>query len=100
LFAGEDRAFQAVFVYSSHMPIDDPLWSLSWTEVSNGAGVRDLSMEMQERPDGLEAFLQYRSELFTPETIARLAEDFVALLSAIATDPGRKLADLRRSFTG
>jgi non-ribosomal peptide synthetase component F len=94
LFAGEDRAFQAVFVYSSHSPIGHPKWSLSWTEVTNGAGVRDLSLEMQEHPDGLEAYFQYRSELFRPETIVRLAEHFVSMLDAVAADPGRTLSEL------
>jgi len=62
LFAGEDRAFQAVFVYDSHMPAIDPQWSISWMEVYNGAGVRDLSLEIQERPEGLVGLFQYRSE--------------------------------------
>ena len=94
LFAGEDRAFQAVFVYATHVPVADPRWSLNWTQISNGAGVRDLSLEMQEQSDGIQAYFQYRTELFTIETIDRFADDYVALLQAVAADPGRTLSSL------
>jgi surfactin family lipopeptide synthetase A len=94
LFAGKDRAFQAVFVYDSHMPAIDPKWSISWMEVYNGAGVRDLSLEIQERPEGLVGLFQYRSELFKRETIERIAADFVSLLDTIVANPGKRLSEL------
>ena len=94
LFAGEDRAFQAVFVYDSHLPAIDPKWSISWMEVYNGAGIRDLSLEIQERPEGLVGLFQYRSELFKAETIEKIATDYVSLLDAIAANPGKRLSEL------
>ena len=94
LFAGEDRAFQAVFVYDSHMPAIDPRWSISWMEVYNGAGIRDLSLEIQERPEGMVGLIQYRSELWKPETIERIGADFVSLLERIVANPAKKLSEL------
>ena len=95
LFAGEDRAFQAVFVYDSHMPAIDPRWSISWMEVYNGAGIRDFSLEIQERPEGMVGLIQYRSELWKPETIERIGADFVSLLERIVANPAKKLSELR-----
>jgi amino acid adenylation domain-containing protein len=94
LFAGEDRAFQAVFIYDSHLPPIDPRWTISWMEVYNGAGIRDLSLEIQERPEGLVGLIQYRSELFRPETVAGLAEEYVSLLEAVAGDAGQSISQL------
>ncbi|MFH0788544.1 MAG: amino acid adenylation domain-containing protein [Pseudomonadota bacterium] len=94
LFAGEDRAFQAVFVYDAHLPAFDPKWSISWMEIYNGAGIRDLSLEIQERPEGLVGLFQYRTELFKPETIEKLAGDYVSLLETMVTRPDKKLSEL------
>jgi hypothetical protein len=99
LFAGEDRAFQAVFVYDSHMPAIDPKWSISWMEVYNGAGIRDLSLEIQERPEGLVGLFQYRTELFESATIEKIAADYISLLDTIVTNPGKKLSELAGSMT-
>lgn len=94
LFAGEDRAFQAVFVYDSHLPALDPKWSISWMEVYNGAAIRDLSLEIQERPEGLVGLFQYRSELFKLETIERLAREYVSLLEDSVAHPTQKISEL------
>jgi acyl carrier protein len=99
LFAGEDRAFQAVFVYYSHSPVSHPQWDISWMEVYPGTGIRDLSLEMQERPEGLAVVFQYRSELFKPETIEKLAADYVSLLETIVANPTKKLSELISSIS-
>jgi amino acid adenylation domain-containing protein len=93
LFAGEDRAFQAVFVYDSHMPAVDPKWSISWMEVYNGAGIRDLSLEIQERSEGLVGLFQYRAEVFKAETIEKLAADYLSLLDRIVVNLDAKLSE-------
>jgi len=51
LFAGRTCISGRFCVRFTYAGID-PKWSISWMEVYNGAGVRDLSLEIQERPEG------------------------------------------------
>ncbi len=54
----------------------------------------DLELEMMPIGDGLAAALHYHAELFTPETVARLAEQFQTVLASLVADPERRLGDL------
>ncbi|HEY0143904.1 MAG TPA: amino acid adenylation domain-containing protein, partial [Thermoanaerobaculia bacterium] len=55
----------------------------------------DLSVEFIETPDGLAGSIEYSTALFRPQTIARLAEHFVALCRAITATPAAKVRDLK-----
>jgi hypothetical protein len=100
LFAGSDRAFQAVFIFDSHMPALDSRWTISWMDVYNGATVRDLSLEIQDRPEGLVGLFQYSTELFDASTIERMAGHFETLLEAIAANPQQNLEELVSHIDG
>lgn len=54
----------------------------------------DLKLMAAESGDGLLFSFQYRSALFEPETIARLARHFQTLLEGIVADPAVCLGDL------
>ncbi|WP_435613375.1 amino acid adenylation domain-containing protein [Streptomyces sp. bgisy159] len=54
----------------------------------------DLSLGLTEREDGLEALFGYRTDLFAPDSIERLAARFVRLLGYLAAQPDLPLADL------
>ncbi|MBV9495593.1 MAG: amino acid adenylation domain-containing protein, partial [Acidobacteria bacterium] len=54
----------------------------------------DLTLDLMETPDGLNASLQYRTALFERTTIARMAEHFHALCRAIAATPFARVSDL------
>ncbi|WP_311931631.1 non-ribosomal peptide synthetase [Microbispora sp. H11081] len=54
----------------------------------------DLALYLMDLGDGLRGTLTYRTELFRPETIARLAECFENLLRSIVADPHARLSDL------
>ncbi len=94
LFAGEDRTFQAGFIFDSHMPVLDSRWTISWMEVYNGGTGRDLSLEMQEKPEGLVGLWQYSTELFDASTMERMAEHFETLLENIVANPDRTISEL------
>jgi acyl carrier protein len=94
LFAGEDRAFQSVFIFDAHLPNLNDKWSVSWMEIYNGETVRDLSLEIQERPEGLVGLFQYSVELFKDSTILQIVKDFERILAAIALDPNQPLLEL------
>ncbi|OCR00390.1 hypothetical protein BCD67_12815 [Oscillatoriales cyanobacterium USR001] len=94
IFAGADRAFQAVFVLEPADVEHYNQWSMSWTEVDNGEAIRDLSLELQETQDGIGGLLVYSTELFEVTTIQQIVEHLEILLEAIVTNPNQTLDDL------
>jgi amino acid adenylation domain-containing protein len=55
----------------------------------------DLSLIMTEIDDQISGSIEYRSSLFEPETIARMAGHFQALLNDVAADPDKLISELR-----
>ncbi|HEX3788439.1 MAG TPA: non-ribosomal peptide synthase/polyketide synthase [Pseudonocardiaceae bacterium] len=51
----------------------------------------DLTVEFQRHGDSLAGSMEYNTDLFTPATVARLAEHLVLLLTNLATDPATPL---------
>ncbi|WP_410606755.1 non-ribosomal peptide synthase/polyketide synthase [Amycolatopsis sp. lyj-109] len=49
----------------------------------------DLSVEFEERPDGLRGLLNYNTDLFDAATVQRFAEHLTVLLTAVVADPDR-----------
>ncbi len=49
----------------------------------------DLSIEFEERPDGLRGLLNYSTDLFDAATMRRFADHLTLLLTAVAADPTR-----------
>ncbi|MEV4053511.1 non-ribosomal peptide synthase/polyketide synthase [Amycolatopsis sp. NPDC049688] len=49
----------------------------------------DLSVEFEERPDGLRGLLNYNTDLFDAATMVRFAEHLTVLLTAVVADPDR-----------
>lgn len=54
----------------------------------------DLALYLMDLGDGLHGNFTYRTELFRPATVARLAECFENLLRSIVADPHARVADL------
>jgi amino acid adenylation domain-containing protein len=54
----------------------------------------DLNFHFRTRARGLRGTILYRRDLFEPATVDRLVTDFLTLLRAVVTDPGRPLASL------
>ena len=55
----------------------------------------DLGMEVFEMEDGLDVVFNYKTDLFNPDTMARMAGHFDNLLKSIVDDPDRPLSELR-----
>jgi amino acid adenylation domain-containing protein len=92
---------------SSHQPIFQVLFNylhaasqtftssgLTWTTrpVPNGTSKFDLTMMVEETPEGLQSYFEYNTALFEPDAIARMAGHLVTLLEGFAADPDRKLS--------
>jgi amino acid adenylation domain-containing protein/non-ribosomal peptide synthase protein (TIGR01720 family) len=54
----------------------------------------DLTLSMQETADGLQALLEYSSELFDRERIERMARHLATVLRSVADRPDRRCRDL------
>ncbi|MEV2266432.1 amino acid adenylation domain-containing protein [Nonomuraea africana] len=61
---------------------------------SNGTAELDLSLDVVRSDEGAGIWVEYSTELFDEESIARLAGAYRLLLTAAAADPGLRLSEL------
>ncbi|HEY0733388.1 MAG TPA: amino acid adenylation domain-containing protein [Herpetosiphonaceae bacterium] len=71
-----------------------PGLTLSPVEVANEIAKFDLTLNLEEGPEGLSGWIEYSTELFEAATITRLLGHYQMLLAGIVADPNRRLADL------
>jgi non-ribosomal peptide synthetase component F len=74
--------------------IEIPGLRLFSEEVSGGTAKFDLTLFVEETPDGLSCTWQYNSDLFILRTIERLAATFAQLLEQIVRAPDARLGEL------
>ncbi|MEQ1850674.1 MAG: amino acid adenylation domain-containing protein [Chthoniobacteraceae bacterium] len=63
-------------------------------EVGSGTSKFDLAVSMTETPAGLEASVEYSTDLFERGTIMRLLDHFRTLLEGVAAQPGARISAL------
>lgn len=82
--------------FSIQPPLEQPPegWALSQMDLAVGNAKYDLYLELEDRPEGLEARFLYSTELFDPATVDRLASHWRNLLAGIADDPSQPLGAL------
>ena len=71
-----------------------PGLALSQLDFETGTSKYDLTLEIVATDEGLRCSLQYDSDLFDADTIARMASHFQTLVAGIATDPEQRLSQL------
>jgi len=69
-------------------------WDLCHLDVEMRTTKFDLYLEMNARPDGLGGRFVYATDLFSRETVARMAGHYANLLAAVVADPTRSLSAL------
>jgi amino acid adenylation domain-containing protein len=94
--------FQVMLAFDNNGSAIVPLEGL---EVSDAAGDShhakfDLTLNLRETPDGLEACWDYNRDLFLADTIARIGASFETLLEGIVRDPGQRLPGLPLTTDG
>ncbi len=62
--------------------------------IDNQTAKFDLSLDLTETAEGITGFLEYSTDLFAPDTIARMVSHLQTLVAAIATNPAQKVATL------
>src|SRR5690606_16878960 len=74
--------FQVMFALQN-IPLDlpeVPQLQLEWVDVPQEVAKFDLTCNMMEENDGIVVDLEYNTDLFSEETIARMADHFTLLL--------------------
>ena len=87
--------FQVMLALEPPQPPLPVGWSIQDAHVANGTSKFDLTLEIEDRPDGLNCRFEYSTQLFEPATIARLAGHWRQLLESIVIDPTRRLSQLQ-----
>ncbi|MBV9792198.1 MAG: amino acid adenylation domain-containing protein [Chloroflexi bacterium] len=88
--------FQVMFVLQNAPmdPIDMPGLRFKPLAIARSTTRFDLTLTMAESPNGLTGVMEYSTDLFSAETIARLIGHFQTLLTSIAAQPAEPLAQL------
>ena len=91
---GQNPLFQVLLRLATAQPALPSGWMLTQMEVETGTAQFDLTLDLEDRPDGLTSRFEYSTDLFDEATIARMAGHWQTLLEGIVADPTRRLADL------
>jgi amino acid adenylation domain-containing protein len=96
---GANPIFQVTLMLEPPMAFTDPSWGLDLIDASLGNAVGhakfDLSIELDERPDGgIHGRLIYDRDLFDEATAKGMVEHWDALLRGIVADPARPVSEL------
>ncbi|MGU9813109.1 non-ribosomal peptide synthase/polyketide synthase [Pseudomonas sp. LF052] len=89
--------FQVLFNHQDNLrsaPVQLPGLALEPLDWDGHTTQFDLSLETEESADGLWASLTYATDLFEPETLARLAQHWQNLLRAVVNDASQVLDEL------
>ncbi|MCU7245686.1 MAG: amino acid adenylation domain-containing protein [Microcystis aeruginosa WS75] len=89
--------FQVMFSWEDMLHIDElSIGDLRLTPVKIDAMIAqfDLTLAMQETPEGLLGFFDYNSDLFNPETLERMMRHFQVLLAGIVKNPEQSIGTL------
>jgi amino acid adenylation domain-containing protein len=87
--------FQVMFLLQNAPLPEARLEGLSLRPLEGRPGTAkfDLTLGIQEAPEGLCGEIVYRTALFDGATVARMAEHFRVLLEGVAAHPGRRLSE-------
>jgi amino acid adenylation domain-containing protein len=86
--------FQVLFTLEPRRTFLESGWDLTALDVETGASRFDLSLEMDDRPEGLIGRFVYNTDIFDGAALARMRGHWQTLLHAIAADPSLRLGEL------
>ncbi len=91
---GHPPIFQAFFSIEPPVAPFAPGWHLTQMDVSAGTGKFDLYLELDERPDRMEARFLYNTDVLDQPIVQRMIGHWLTLLRSIVADPDTPLAEL------
>jgi hypothetical protein len=77
------------------VPDVGPGWDLTPMDFQNSSSRWDLYFVWEDRPTGLTGRVQYNPDIFNPDTVATMLDDFRTVLEAATHAPQRPLSYLR-----
>ncbi|GEJ57770.1 hypothetical protein AMYX_25110 [Anaeromyxobacter diazotrophicus] len=92
--AGSTPLFQVMFALQNAPTAELEVAGLRWSAMHQETGVAlfDLTLNVEEGPEGLAAALEYDRDLFDAATVARMADQLRTLLAGFLADPDRPAA--------
>jgi amino acid adenylation domain-containing protein len=91
---GQTPLFQVGFTIEPPMPSIDLGWTLTQSDIDNGTAKFDLSLGLEEKPEGLSGRIEYSTDLFDAPTISRMIGHFQILLEGIVANPLERISEL------
>ena len=91
---GQNPLFQVLLRWQASPPALPSRWGLTQMDLEMGSSQFELSLELEDRPEGLVSRFVYSTDLFEEATIARLAGHWQTLLEGIVTHPDQRLNEL------
>jgi amino acid adenylation domain-containing protein len=92
--AGQNPLFQVLLMLEPVAPVLGDGWGLTHMDITTQTSKFDLSLVIEDRPEGLACCFEYSTDLFDEATIVRMAGHWQTLLQAIVANPEQKLEDL------
>ncbi|HEX3130822.1 MAG TPA: amino acid adenylation domain-containing protein [Thermoanaerobaculia bacterium] len=94
--SGRNPFFQVVLAFQNvPMPsLDLPGLELALRRLHAGTAMFDLTLDLEEHPDGLRGWIEHAADRFAPWTVDRLTGHLGNLLAAAVADPDAAVGDL------
>ncbi len=86
--------FQVAFVLEPPIPALNVDWAVSFLDVYTDTAKFDLTLELDERPEGIIGCFEYSTDLFEASTIDRMIGHFQTLLEGIVVSPQGRISEL------
>jgi amino acid adenylation domain-containing protein len=86
--------FRVAFVIEPAMVAHQSGWSISQLDVQTGTSKFELTLEVEERPQGIMGRFEYNADLFDDGTIRRMIGHLQTLLDGIIANPDQRLSEL------
>jgi amino acid adenylation domain-containing protein len=91
---GQNPFFQVMFSLESPTRLLPSQWVMTPLEIQTGATKFDMSLELEDRPEGILGYLEYNADLFEATTIERIVGHWQRLLENVVANPNQRIADL------
>ncbi len=91
---GQNPLFQVLLMLEPAVPALPSGWTLTHMEVDTETSKFDLSLILEDRPEGLLAHFEYSTDLFDAATIERMVGHWQTLLDGIVVNPEQRLSEL------
>ncbi len=85
--SGQNPFFQVMLAFETRKPDSPSGWVLNQIDIKTETAKFDLSLELEDRADGLLCCFEYRTDLFEEATIRRLIGHWQTLLEGIVAHP-------------